>query len=258
MRPVDFGKAAREYARYRGGFPDTFYERLAQHGMGLPGQRVLDLGTGTGNLARALVRRGCQVTGLDASEDLIAEARRMGAQEGIEVEYVTARAERSGLQGQSFDGVTAGQCWQWFDGAKAALECKRLLVPGGWLAIVHFDWLPLAGNVVEATEKLIEDYNTEWTLGGGTGLYPQFLKDLGMAGLESIETFSFDQAMSFSHEAWRGRVRASAGLLASLPRDVVARFDEKLRTLLVERFPAEPLVVPHRLWAITCRRAGKA
>ena len=41
----------------------------------------------------------------------------------------------------------------------AALEARRLLAPSGRLVIAHFDWLPLPGNVVEATEALIKAHN---------------------------------------------------------------------------------------------------
>src|SRR3990172_8874953 len=54
--PQDFGKAAEDYARYRKGFPDSFFKRLLQDGIGMPGQSILDLGTGTGSLARGFAR----------------------------------------------------------------------------------------------------------------------------------------------------------------------------------------------------------
>lgn len=56
---VDFGKTARDYGRYRAGFPETFFDRLSAFGVGQSGQRVLDLGTGTGTVAREFARRGC-------------------------------------------------------------------------------------------------------------------------------------------------------------------------------------------------------
>jgi hypothetical protein len=45
--------------------------------------------------------------------------------------------------------------WPWFGG--------HILKPGGKLVIAHFDWLPLTGNVVEATEELILQYNPSRT-----------------------------------------------------------------------------------------------
>ena len=73
---VDFGKTAKEYGRYCSDFPDAFFERLSTFGIGRRGQLVLDLGMGTGSLARGLALRGCEVTGIDVSESMLEEARR--------------------------------------------------------------------------------------------------------------------------------------------------------------------------------------
>jgi hypothetical protein len=67
------------------------------------------------------------------------------------------------------------------------------------VVIAHFDWLPLAGNVVEATERLIGQYNPDWSFGGGSGLHPQCLADLAQVGFTGLETFSFDQPVAYSH-----------------------------------------------------------
>jgi len=250
---IDFGKTAKDYGQYRAGFPEEFYARVSAFGVGLPGQRILDLGTGTGTLARGFALRGCDVTGLDRSPALIAEAERLDGHAGVSIRYVTATAEATGLPDRSFDVVTAGQCWHWFDRERAAREASRLLVPKGVLVIAHFDWIPLPGNVVEATEQLIEKHNPAWTFGGGYGLYPVWLRDVAMAGFRDLETFSFDTPVAYSHEAWRGRIRASAGVAASLSPDQVARFDAELRVLLRRRFAADPLEVPHRVFALIAR-----
>lgn len=51
--------------------PHHFFERLAAFGVGLPGQRVLDLGAGSGEIARSLARRRALVTAIDASAEWI-------------------------------------------------------------------------------------------------------------------------------------------------------------------------------------------
>ncbi|MEE8546188.1 MAG: methyltransferase domain-containing protein [Alphaproteobacteria bacterium] len=250
---VDFGRTAVDYARHRAGFPVAFFERLSGFGIGREGQRVLDLGTGAGTLARGFARRGARVTALDLSSELVEEAKRLDAEAGVTIDYVLAPAEDTGLTGGAFDVVSAGQCWHWFDRAKAAREARRLLVAGGRLVIAHFDWLPLEGSVVRATERLIETYNPEWAWGGGVGIHPQWLGDAAGAGFEDIETFSFDVRIAYSHEAWRGRIRASAGVGASLPDERVESFDRELAALLAARFAEQPLMAPHRVFAVISR-----
>ena len=251
---VNFGQTAQDYAKHRAGFPDAFFEKLWESGIGETNQRILDLGTGTGTLVRGFVRRGCEGTALDLSPELVEEAKRLDREAGVSVRYLVSTAESTGLPNGSFDVVSAGQCWHWFDREEASREVLRLLAPGGWLVIAHFDWLPLPGNVVEATEQLIERHNSVWTMGGGTGLYPAWLSDVAIAGFIDIETFSFDVRVPYTHEAWRGRIRASAGVAASLTPDQVQSFDESLEKLLRDHFPEDPLHVPHRVFAVICRK----
>jgi len=253
MAGIDFGKTASDYGRFRAGFPDAFYERLRGFGVGLVRQRVLDLGTGTGTLARGFALRGCQVTGLDPSPALIAEARRLDREAGVATRYVIARAEATGFVTAGFDAVSAGQCWHWFDRARAAVETRRVLIPAGRLVVAYFDWIPLPGNLVEATERLIEKHNPDWKLGGLNGIHGGFLRDVAAAGFRDIETFSFDEQTPYSHEAWRGRIRASAGVGASLRPELVARFDAELKAMLARDFPQDPMGVHHRIFAIISR-----
>ena len=241
---VDFGKTAKDYAAYRAGFPTELFVRLASMGVGRSGQRLLDLGTGTGTLARGFARRGASVVGIDPAEPLLLEARRLAAREGVQVDFLVGRAEDIDAPDGAFEVVTAGQCWHWFDRPAAAAECRRVLVANGTLVICYFDWLPVPGNVVAATEALILEHNPEWPLAGGLGMYPLWTLDVAAAGFSRLETLSFDVEVSYSHEAWRGRIRASPG---------VVNFDTELAALLVEDFPGEPLAIPHRVWALVAR-----
>jgi len=169
------------------------------------------------------------------------------------IAYHVAPAEQTGLDAASFDLVTAGQCWHWFDGSAAAQEVKRLLVAGGAVVIAHLDWIPLPGNVVAATEQLILKHNPAWAMSGGTGLYPAWLSVLASAGFTALETFSFDLDLTYTAEAWRGRIRASAGIAASLSAEEVAAFDCELNDLLQHNYPDDPLAVHHRVWTVIGR-----
>jgi SAM-dependent methyltransferase len=251
---ADFGRTASDYALHRAGFPAQLLDELDAREIVRPRARVLDLGTGTGSLARLFASHGCDVTGVDIAGPLLEQARRLDRESGVEVAYAQAPAEATGLPDATFDVVSAGQCWHWFDRPAAAREVARLLVPDGRAVIAHFDWIPIAGNVVDATEQVILRYTPTWPFAGRAGLYPQWLLDLQSAGFTGIETFSFDLDVSYSHEAWVGRVRASAPVSGTLDEDGVTACSRELTAMLCERFAADPLAVPHRLWAVTAQR----
>ena len=224
---VDFGKTAADYSKHRAGFPPRFFAELEARGLMASGGRALDLGTGAGTVARGLALAGMDVDGVDPAEALMAEAARLDSEAGVAVRYHVGPAEDLSFEDAGFDLVTAGQCWHWFDRPRAAAEAHRVVKRGGVLAIAHFDWLPLAGNVVAATEALILKYNPDWAMGGGSGFYPGWAADLAEAGFQGIESFSFDVAQPYRPEDWRGRIRASAGVKASLDDAATARFAPK-------------------------------
>lgn len=254
MDNVEFDRTAADYRKYRAGFPPEMFSRLAAFQIGLPGQSVLDLGTGTGTVARQLAGRGATVVALDKATALIEEAQALDAEAGVTVDYVEGVAERLEFEDARFDVVAAGQCWHWFDRARTASETFRVLKRGGRIAIVHFDWIPQPGNVVAATEELIMQFNPSWNMDGGNGMHPEWCVDLSLAGFGKLESFSFDLAVPYSHEAWRGRIRASAGVAATLEHDEVERFDREHAEILRKRFAETPLQVPHRVWALIGRK----
>ncbi len=111
-----------------------------------PGETVLDVATGTGAVARELVRvHGCSVVGLDQSPEMLAEARR---QDGG-IEYVEATAERLPFPDSSFDHLTFTYLLRYVDAPGATLqELARVVAPGGTVAMLEFGlprgpWRPL-------------------------------------------------------------------------------------------------------------------
>jgi len=219
-------------------------------GIGMPGQAMLDMGTGTGTLARRFAGVGAKVIGIDRSPEMLEQARRLSADGGVKALFQSGTAEETGQIDHVFDVVTAGQCWHWFDSKSALKEVTRVLKFNGRLVICHFDWLPFNNNVVEATEKLILKHSPDWPYWGGSGIYPQWAKDMTDADYTDIESFSFDVNQLYSHEDWRGRIRASAGVGGTLSAEKVKAFDDDLNRLLHKDFDHEPLSVPHRCWAI--------
>jgi SAM-dependent methyltransferase len=105
----------------------------------VPGQRVLDVGCGTGALARRLRARvgpAGAVLGLDANPQMLAVARRLDA----DIEWIDGRAEALPLPDASVDALASQFAMMFFDDRVAALrEMQRVLRPGGRLTVAVCD-----------------------------------------------------------------------------------------------------------------------
>jgi ubiquinone/menaquinone biosynthesis C-methylase UbiE len=236
---VDFGRTAEDYGAHRPPFHPRLFERLRSMGVGRPEQFILDVGAGTGLLGRGLVAGGARVVECDASWALLRQAA--GAAR------VVAHAEQLPFADARFDAVTAGQCWHWFDRRQAPREIRRVLKPGGRLAIVYQTYVPLTGNVAAASEQLILRYRPQWRHAGGVGINGQALKDLQTAGFAQIESFSFDVDVRYTRDAWRGFIRTCSAVGPSLPPEQLMRFDREHAELL-ELWP-QTFDAPHRVFA---------
>jgi SAM-dependent methyltransferase len=251
---TNFGAAAADFAHFRAGFPDSIFDRLAALGIGACGETIVDVGTGTGTLARGFALRGCKVIGIDPDGRLLDQAQKLDVAASATVEYKIGSAEAIPLPDGIADVVSAGQCWHWFDGPKAAREFSRITKPHGRVIVAYFSWIPAPGSVVEATEQLIMKHNRNWRFGGGNGFDLGSLPHLQAAGFSKVETFSYDLDIPYTAEGWRGRIRASAGIGASLAPVEVEAFDAELARLLDGSFPGALLEIPHRVFTIVATR----
>jgi 2-polyprenyl-3-methyl-5-hydroxy-6-metoxy-1,4-benzoquinol methylase len=104
---VDFGRTADDYAEHRSGFPPELIHRLLED-CGFR-EANLDVGTGTGTLARQLAKIGAKVSAIDISSELLDQARALDAKTGVSVSYQIGRAEELPFSEASQDVLIAGQ-----------------------------------------------------------------------------------------------------------------------------------------------------
>lgn len=162
-KSFNWGETSEEYAKYRDIYPASFYERaFLQEGLGIAGQTCLDLGTGTGVLPRAMYPHGANWVGADITAEQIAFAKQLAAKGNMQIDFCVAPAEHTGFKDNSFDVITACQCFGYFDREKALAEIHRLLKPNGRFLILYMAWLPLESEIAAASENLVKAFNPDW------------------------------------------------------------------------------------------------
>jgi len=138
------------YAQYRPKYPNAIYAYLAS--IAPARSLVWDCGTGNGQAAVGLAQYFARVYATDASADQIARAY-----PHEKVEYHVERAETVSLDSASVDLVTVAQAVHWFDLDDFYREVKRVLKPGGVLAV----WTYQLPEVSPQVDKALARYNYE-------------------------------------------------------------------------------------------------
>ncbi|WP_326634876.1 class I SAM-dependent methyltransferase [Nonomuraea fuscirosea] len=123
-RATSFGSVAEQYDRHRPQPPDELIDDL----MADRPARGLDVGCGTGKVARTLAGRGLAVLGVEVDERMADVARG----HGVEVEV--APFETWDDAGRRFDLITCGDAWHWIDPEAGTAKAARVLAPGGLMA----------------------------------------------------------------------------------------------------------------------------
>jgi ubiquinone/menaquinone biosynthesis C-methylase UbiE len=191
----------------------------------VPGQQVLDLGCGTGDVAGMMAARGLVVTGVDANEELLAAAR---------ARYSECRFERHDLRRLDMPPGTFDGLWCSFTAAYFVNFCRlwkswaALLKPTAWVCVIDIDDLfghqPLSAATEARINSFYEDallqHRYDFTV--GRKLCPV----IGAQDFEVTEFVLDDREFSFEGpaqgdvlEAWRLRFARLGGLKQFLGAD---------------------------------------
>jgi SAM-dependent methyltransferase len=143
-----FSRQSAAYSRYRPGYPPELIEFVAASATAR--RLAVDCATGTGQAAVALADHFERVLAVDASSSQLARA-----QPHARVHYVAALAERLPIRDRSVDLVAAAQAAHWFDFERFHAECRRVLVPGGVVAV----WTYGLMRVEAAVDEIVDDFH---------------------------------------------------------------------------------------------------
>jgi SAM-dependent methyltransferase len=222
MAAQGFSRDAGSYERARPGYPDAALEWLTERlGLG-EGKTVVDLAAGTGKLTRLLARTGARVVAVEP----IAEMRALIAPPA---EVVEGTAEAMPLEDASADAVTVAQAFHWFDFEPALAEIRRVLRPGGHLALIWNARRP-DDPLHQAIDPLIEPHRAD-TPSHRSQPWREALERSDLFG--PIEERDFDNPQKLDAEALADRV-ASISFIATLADDEREQVLDAVRELAAD------------------------
>lgn len=150
------------------GVPERDVEMLPAD---MTGMRAVELGCGTGYVSAWMARRGAIVTGIDASTEQLATARRLAEAHGVDLELIHGNAEATPFDDASFDvAISEYGAAIWCDPYVWIPEAWRILKPGGTLTFLGHHPLttvcsPWNGDAIE--QRLVRPYfglhRVDWT-----------------------------------------------------------------------------------------------
>ncbi len=235
----DFGKTSKEYAKYRDIYPESLYERLHEIGIGTVGSRWLDLGTGTGVFPRGMAKYGADIVGADISENQILEAKRLS--EGMEnITYLVASAEELDFPENSFDAITACQCFWYFDPDIIVPKIRAMVKPGGIFLKVYMSYMK-EERITQDSNRLVKKINGSWNGASAS------IQDLTTHYFDDPQMETIVVDLPFTRETWHGRMMASRGVMASADPDKMKQFDIEHREMLANQYP-EKFTVKHKIF----------
>jgi SAM-dependent methyltransferase len=209
------------YEQARPDYPSAALDHIVA-ALGLrPGAHVVDVGAGTGKFARQLVARGLRVTGIEPIEEMRRIFERV-----VDADVVEGTAESIPLDEGVADAVTAAQAFHWFDPERAWPELKRVLRPGGGVALI---W-----NVRDESHPLHRSYAEAIRPYRG-GAYPAgdghpAGQPLASPLFTGVEERTFPHVQLLDADGLVARA-ASVSFIARLPDDERAPLLERIRGL---------------------------
>jgi SAM-dependent methyltransferase len=210
-----FTNRVETYVKYRPSYPEEAIDYLYQTVGLLQTSKVADVGAGTGIFSKLLVERGSRVIAVEPNQAMREAAEQwLGGYRNFST--VSGSAEATGLPDQSVHYIVCAQAFHWFDRTAAKTEFRRILKPGGKVALIWNSRLTSGTPFLEEYERLLHEFGTDYALVNH--------KNISLEGLQSFfeaggpQAVRFANSQHFDFEGLRGRLLSSS--YCPVPGDV--------------------------------------
>ncbi|MEO6457362.1 MAG: class I SAM-dependent methyltransferase [Chloroflexia bacterium] len=202
-----FSSRVENYIKYRPSYPAGVIDLLKEE-CGLNENSVIaDIGSGTGILSELLLKTVLRVFGVEPNKEM-REAGERFLTEYSSFTSVAASAEDTTLPDNSIDIITASQAFHWFDRAKAKAEFRRILKPGGWVALIWNDRVTTTIPFLIEYERLLQTYSTDYKVVNHKELDPGAIGSFFEPG--SFNLKKFENRQLFDFQSLKGRMLSSS------------------------------------------------
>ncbi|NJL09228.1 MAG: methyltransferase domain-containing protein [Calothrix sp. SM1_7_51] len=219
-------------------------KRLVKYAQIQPGQKILDMATGTGHVAiqvSQIVGSGGRVVGVDISNGMLEQARRkIKALKINNIQLYLADAETLDFSTNSFDGILCAHAFPWMENKEITLRLWSSFLKAGGLIGIHTpaDRTYMVDFILR---DIFEKYGVTISRGNSIGSVQKFHNILTKAGFEAIEIKTEEYIGNYisleeAKQKWNG---ISDPLILQMSSDklkkIKAEFDAELEALTTEQ-----------------------
>ncbi|WP_168121661.1 class I SAM-dependent methyltransferase [Paenibacillus sp. HB172176] len=202
-----FTNRVENYVKYRPSYGkdavDFLYETIGFRKEDI----ICDMGSGTGIFSKLLLERGSEVIGLEPNEAMREEAMKQLA--GFpNYKAAEGSAEETGLEAASVNHIVCAQSFHWFDQELAKREMKRILKPGGKVALIWNSRKTTGSPFLEQFEQLLLDFGADYEKVGHKSITQKSLQPFFAEDGPNLERFVMRQR--FDETGLLGRLLSSS------------------------------------------------
>lgn len=224
-----FSNRVEAYVKFRPGYPSQLVQTLLQKSMLDAGGVVADVGSGTGIFTRLLLDQELKVFAIEPNANMRQAAESLFT-DHPHFNSLDAPAERTGLEDNSIDLITAAQAFHWFNNAATRAEFGRILKPDGRLALI-WNKRKVDQPLQQAYDAILRTYAPEYEAVNHMNLAEADIAEFFAEG--RMEVLHFDNSQQLTFSGLLGRLKSSSYCPAesspqypSLVAELAALFDQ--------------------------------